>query len=75
MKVNLFEKLLGIKHCFVRSNGNSFVGGGIHEGADRLSDASRERLCFYESFSFTDSMKGRYGSAPCYGWQVQWMRY
>ena len=66
MKVNLFAKLLGIKRCFVTSSGNSFVGGGIHEGADRFSDASRERQCvFYESFSFTDCMKGR--CAPCYG--------
>ena len=46
IKVNLYEELLD-KCCFVCQTAISddFVGGSIHQGADRFSDVSRA-MCF-----------------------------
>ena len=51
-KVNLYEELLD-KCCFVCQTAISddFVGGSIHQGADRFSDVSRA-MCLALSFSF-----------------------
>lgn len=49
------------------SNGNLFVGGSIHHGADRFSDVLRERQCAFMSLSQLRCAKGR--SVMCLGGQ------
>ena len=43
------ELQIKVTRRFVMSNGNLFVGGSIHHGADRFSDVVRERQCAFMS--------------------------
>lgn len=43
------ELQIEVTRRFVMSNGNLFVGGSIHNGADRFSDVLRERQCAFMS--------------------------
>ena len=40
-----------VSAAFVKSDRNLFVGGSIHQGADRLSNVSRGRQCAFMSRS------------------------
>ena len=51
------------------SNGDVFLVGSIHQGADRFKYVSGTKVCFYESVNFAVRKVVVPG-----GQEVQWMR-
>ena len=67
IEVNLFRRITSIGKCYyAMPNGKLFVGGSIHQGADRISNASRGRQCACMSLSALLCKRSLY---PCHGGQ------